>query len=140
MLPSSSTQIYVADTLGELGLFYRLAPLCCIGRSFSRDGGGGHNPLEAALLNCAVLHGPNVANLLDIYTPMDAAGAAICVESPDKLAVILKELFLNGQVLTIQRQRGFDFAQGQTDVLNKVIMELEPVFLLADLPVLKGLS
>ena len=50
-LPDAETDIYIANTLGELGLFYRLVPIACIGRSFSDDGGGGHNPVEAAQLH-----------------------------------------------------------------------------------------
>ena len=59
-LPSQADQVYIVDTMGELGLLYKLSHLAVIGRSFSADGGGGHNPIEAALLDCAILHGPNV--------------------------------------------------------------------------------
>src|SRR5260370_9425762 len=54
------TQIYLADTLGELGLFYRLARIAFIGGSLVAK--GGHNPFEAARLGCAVLHGPDMSN------------------------------------------------------------------------------
>src|SRR5260370_6497713 len=54
------TQIYLADTLGELGLFYRLARIAFIGGSLVAK--GGHNPFEAARLECAVLHGPDMSN------------------------------------------------------------------------------
>jgi 3-deoxy-D-manno-octulosonic-acid transferase len=66
-LPSGNTDIFFVDTLGELGLFYRLAPVACIGRSFSSDGGGGHNPIEPAQVGCAVLHGPLIQNLQAIF-------------------------------------------------------------------------
>src|SRR6185312_13665405 len=54
------TQIYVADTMGELGLFYRLAPFCFIGGTLVPL--GGHNPLEPAVLERAVLAGPHRAS------------------------------------------------------------------------------
>jgi 3-deoxy-D-manno-octulosonic-acid transferase len=54
------TAIYIADTLGEMGLFYRLAPFCFVGGTLVPM--GGHNPLEPAALHCAVLAGPHTAN------------------------------------------------------------------------------
>jgi 3-deoxy-D-manno-octulosonic-acid transferase len=59
-LPSPQTAIYIADTLGELGLFYRLAPFCFLGATLVPL--GGHNPLEPAVLRCAILAGPHHAN------------------------------------------------------------------------------
>jgi 3-deoxy-D-manno-octulosonic-acid transferase len=57
---TDQTAIYIADTLGELGLLYRLAPLCFLGGTLVPL--GGHNPLEPAALHCAVLAGPHIAN------------------------------------------------------------------------------
>ena len=52
--------VYICDTIGELGLFYRLAGVVFVGKSFS--GGGGQNPIEPARLASAILHGPKVGN------------------------------------------------------------------------------
>jgi 3-deoxy-D-manno-octulosonic-acid transferase len=57
---AAGTAIYIADTLGEMGLFYRLAPFCFVGGTLVPM--GGHNPLEPAALHCAVLAGPHTAN------------------------------------------------------------------------------
>ena len=84
-LPSVDDDIYIADTLGELGLFYAVSPIAFIGRSLSNDGGGGHNPIEAAQLGCAILHGPNVQNLKDIYAQMKSKNA--CMEVMDEHAL-----------------------------------------------------
>ena len=62
---SHQTQVYIADTLGELGLFYRLARFCFIGGTLVPM--GGHNPLEPAVLNCAVLAGPHRASATTAY-------------------------------------------------------------------------
>lgn len=59
-------RVYVADTLGELGLWFRLARLAILGGSFI-PGVGGHNPLEPARLSCPFVSGPNVANWLGVY-------------------------------------------------------------------------
>ena len=72
--------IYIADTLGEMGLFYRLADVAIMGGSFV-PGVGGHNPLEAAQLGVGVVTGPERFNHADPYTEMIAAGAALSVDN-----------------------------------------------------------
>jgi 3-deoxy-D-manno-octulosonic-acid transferase len=65
--------LWVADTLGELGLLYRLAPLAFVGRSLI--GQGGQNPLEPARLGCAIAVGPHTANFSEAVQALEAAGA-----------------------------------------------------------------
>ena len=69
------TDIYLADTLGEMGLWYRLAPVSFVGGSLEEI--GGHNPFEPAALGSAILHGPHVGNFLDIYRRLANAGATM---------------------------------------------------------------
>ncbi len=68
----ASTQIYIADSLGELGLFYRAAPVSFLGGSLIPH--GGQNPIEPVRLGSAVLHGTHVHNFVDIYAAIDTAG------------------------------------------------------------------
>jgi 3-deoxy-D-manno-octulosonic-acid transferase len=84
-LPNPLTEIYIADTLGELGLVYRVAPIVFMGGSLIRH--GGQNPIEAAKLGAAILHGPHVWNFAPIYTALDAAGGAEMVTDTGRLAV-----------------------------------------------------
>jgi len=88
--PGPETAIYVADTLGELGLWYRLAPTSFIGGSLVDH--GGHNPFEPAGLGSAILHGPHVGNFADIYARLDAAGAARQVTDAASLAAAVTDL------------------------------------------------
>jgi 3-deoxy-D-manno-octulosonic-acid transferase len=76
--------IWVADTLGELGLFYRLAGLAFVGRSLVEQ--GGQNPLEPARLGCAVAVGPNIQNFIDPVQVLEAAGALARVTDAASLA------------------------------------------------------
>ncbi len=62
--PRKDDHIYIADTLGELGLFYRLCPLCVVGGSFVPI--GGHNPIEPAQLGCQIFYGPHIFNFITI--------------------------------------------------------------------------
>ncbi|HJS46309.1 MAG TPA: 3-deoxy-D-manno-octulosonic acid transferase, partial [Rhizomicrobium sp.] len=62
---SPQTAVYIADTMGEMGLFYRLAPFCFLGGSLVPL--GGHNVLEPAALHCAVLAGPHTMSAPRAY-------------------------------------------------------------------------
>ena len=82
--PDADTDIYVADTLGEMGLWYRLAPVSFLGGSLVEI--GGHNPFEPAALGSAILHGPYVESAQEIYDMLTTAKAAREVNSPESLA------------------------------------------------------
>ena len=71
---TAQTEIYLLDTLGELGIFYRLANIVFMGGSLVPH--GGQNPVEAARLDCALLHGQHVANFAEIFADLRANGAA----------------------------------------------------------------
>lgn len=81
--PEPATQIYVADTLGEMGLWYRLAPATFLGGSLVEV--GGHNPFEPAALGSAIIHGPHVQSAGEIYTRLGEAGAAAQVQNAAEL-------------------------------------------------------
>ncbi len=84
-LPGPNTDVYVADTVGELGLIYRLAPIVFVGGSLASH--GGQNPIEPIKLGAAVLHGPHVWNFAEIYAALDKAHGAEQVTDVGKLAV-----------------------------------------------------
>jgi 3-deoxy-D-manno-octulosonic-acid transferase len=84
-LPDTNTDIYVVDTLGELGLVYRLAPIVFVGGSLATH--GGQNPVEPIKLGAAVLHGPHVWNFAEIYAALDAAHGAEQVTDGGRLTV-----------------------------------------------------
>jgi 3-deoxy-D-manno-octulosonic-acid transferase len=94
-LPGPKHAAYLADTFGEMGLWYRLCPVALIGGSLGDT--GGHNPWEAANLGCAVVHGPNVANFAADYAALHAAGAARLVTDGVALAEALQDPALGPQ-------------------------------------------
>ena len=75
--------LWIADTLGELGLHYRLFPIVFMGKSFPP--GGGQNPLEPARLGCAVACGPAMANFAGAVASLAAANAIAVVDSEAEL-------------------------------------------------------
>ena len=87
--PGPNDAVYLADSFGEMGLWYRLCPVALIGGGLGDT--GGHNPWEAAHLNCAVLHGPNVANFAADYAALHGVDAARLVTDGGTLAVALQD-------------------------------------------------
>jgi 3-deoxy-D-manno-octulosonic-acid transferase len=83
--PPDGAGVWIADTLGELGLFYRLAPVVVMGRSLAAPGGG-QNPLEAARLGCAVAAGPLMENFTEVAATLEAAGGLARVTDAAGLA------------------------------------------------------
>lgn len=97
--------VYLADTTGEMGLWYRLAPVALIGGGF---GIGGHNPWEAARLGCAVLHGPEIGNFVQDYKDLHDEAAGREVPGADALLAALDdpglpEMAARGQALALSR-------------------------------------
>jgi 3-deoxy-D-manno-octulosonic-acid transferase len=84
-MPDAGTDVYILDTLGELGLVYRLAPIVFVGGSLVKH--GGQNPIESIKLGGAILHGPHVWNFSEIYEALDAEGGAVEITDGGKLTV-----------------------------------------------------
>ena len=122
-LPNAATDIYVADTMGELGLIYRLAPVVFVGGSLVRH--GGQNPIEAAKLGAAILHGPHVWNFAEIYAALDQAHGAEPVTDADGLTAGLAP----GSA-TRRRARVADAArttvEGLGGALERTLQSLDP--------------
>jgi 3-deoxy-D-manno-octulosonic-acid transferase len=84
---TAATDIYIADTLGELGLWYRLCPIVMMGGSLIPH--GGQNPLEPARLDCAVLFGPSMFNFSEAVAGLLDAGGAQQVQDAAELTAAL---------------------------------------------------
>ncbi|WP_114964827.1 3-deoxy-D-manno-octulosonic acid transferase [Alkalilacustris brevis] len=97
--PADEDQVYIADTEGELGLWYRLAPLCYVGGTLGLTSNAGaaqavagRDPCEAAALGSAVLHGPATGAHALAFGRLGRAGGARRVSGPDALAEAVTEL------------------------------------------------
>jgi 3-deoxy-D-manno-octulosonic-acid transferase len=82
--PPRGGGVWIVDTVGELGLIYRLAPLAFLGGSLVRH--GGQNPAEPARLGRAVAVGPHTANFTDTVALLEAGGALTRVADAQALA------------------------------------------------------
>ncbi|SEM65968.1 3-deoxy-D-manno-octulosonic-acid transferase [Palleronia pelagia] len=92
-LPDARCQVYLADTLGELGLWFSRAPVAFVGGSFTDM--GGHNPVEPAQLGCHAVTGPHITNAADIYAALVDQGAATVIDDPAQLPAAIAP-FLDG--------------------------------------------
>lgn len=116
--PSEDCDVYVADTLGEMGIWYRLCPVSFVGGSLSDI--GGHNPFEPAALGSAIIHGPYVRNFRDIYDRLDAASASIAVRDAPDMAKALGALLQPAQSAPMA-YAAWELASSGADVTDKAI-------------------
>ena len=121
---TAGTQIYVADTMGELGLFYRLGGPVFVGKSLCV--GGGQNPFEPALLGAAVLFGPLMDNFPDMAPSMLAAQAALRVKDEGELAMTIRALLADPHALQAAGEAARAWAEGEAGVLDQVEDALAP--------------
>ncbi|SLN16013.1 3-deoxy-D-manno-octulosonic acid transferase [Roseovarius gaetbuli] len=119
---TGQTQVYLADTLGETGLWYALCPLTCLCGSFTPV--GGHNPYEPAYAGSAILHGPLYKNFADTYPLIDASGAALEVADATELAQALITQLTDPAALEAVRSRARAFAAAQENVLDQITTDL----------------
>ena len=126
-LPISATDIYVADTMGELGLFYRLAPIVFMGGSLVEH--GGQNPIEAVKLGASIVHGPHVFNFTDVYEALDAAGGARRVDTQEMLVKQLGQLLGNRDAREASLAASERVVEQLGGALERTLSALEPYLL-----------
>lgn len=124
-LPETDTEIYIADTIGEMGMHYRLSPVSFIGGSLVPH--GGQNPIEAAKLGSAIVHGPDTHNFPEIYSALNALDATWQVDSADSLAQAVGRLL----VQVDERERYTTYAQRAVlefeGALNATVDAIDPL-------------
>jgi 3-deoxy-D-manno-octulosonic-acid transferase len=118
------TDLYLADTMGELGLWYRLAQVAVMGGSFIPF--GGHNPLEGLALGCPMLCGPHMFAFEEMTANMVSAGCGQVVADERGLRAELLRLLHAPKERAAMGQAGLAFAEGQAHVLDRLIDMLQP--------------
>ncbi|MCO5092313.1 3-deoxy-D-manno-octulosonic acid transferase [Bosea sp. (in: a-proteobacteria)] len=126
--PERTVDLYIADTVNELGLFYRLSQVAFLGGSLV-EGIGGHNPIEPAKLGCALLHGPHVHNAAEIFAAFDRDGGAREVTDAQALAgAVLR--WLNDPAGARQAARAAaQTAAGLGGALGRTLDAIEPLLM-----------
>jgi 3-deoxy-D-manno-octulosonic-acid transferase len=118
-IPELSTDIFLFDSTGELGLVYRLCSITLVAGSLV-EGIGGHNPLEAALLKCAVLVGPYTKNNQEIYDLLEKDKGYKVVHTPQELAQTIDHLLKHPQEKKSLLEHSFTVAMAQQQVFPTI--------------------
>lgn len=117
-LPGDGTAVYVADTLGELGLFYRVAGVALVGGSLVPR--GGQNPLEPARLACPILVGPHTWNFDEAVGRLLAAGGAIRLDGPAALAPAIRDVLSDTRRARSLARAAASVAQGEAGLPDRL--------------------
>ncbi|MBK8814383.1 MAG: lipid IV(A) 3-deoxy-D-manno-octulosonic acid transferase [Methylococcaceae bacterium] len=121
----SKTDIYLADTMGELKLLYAAADLAFVGGSLVNI--GGHNVLEALAVGVPVIFGPYMANFKEIANKLIADEASICSSDKDMLGQTIMKLYSDANLRRILVENGKLFLQkncGVTDSLYQLLSKV----------------
>ncbi len=121
---TDNTDIYIANTIGELGIFYRLAGIVFMGGSLVKH--GGQNPLEAARLECALITGPHTGNFSRIYLELEQNNAILRVSDMSDLADKIDELLTNHDKQQELALTILELMKSKEGVINIFLDELAP--------------
>src|SRR5438067_1590434 len=121
---TADTDVYLADTLGELGLFFRVAGIAFIGGSLVEK--GGHNPFEAARLDCAILYGPDMTNCVAMADALATAGASKTVRDAEDLARGITALLADPRLRNERATAAVRVAAAGSGALDAVLGRLAP--------------
>ena len=118
------TDIFLGDTIGEMGLYLHLTEIAFVGRSLYAE--GGQNPMEPAMMGCAVLSGGNVQNFRESYQRLASNGSAKIVRDEDILAKGVHYLLNNDPVRHAMIDAGHNTVHEMRGALTATIRGLEP--------------
>ena len=124
-MPDDDCDIYLVDSLGELGLFYRLSDIVFLGGTLATDVGG-HNPVEPAQLDCAIIRGSDMSNFTNFAAALDKLDGSIVINDAKTLASELDRLFSDNKLLARQIAASNKFADQGNAVLDDVIKAIKP--------------
>ncbi len=116
---SDSTEIYLADSLGELGTFYRLAKFAFVGGSLFEI--GGHNPFEAVKLGCAVISGRGVFNNKEIYAKLEEQQACMMIDNGQQLTTVVEKFFQDEDVVRTISNRALLAVEASDNIAKNIV-------------------
>lgn len=123
---TSQTDVYLADTIGELGLFYQLASVAFVGGSLIPF--GGQNILEPAKMGKPVVTGTHTQNFKEIIERAERSEALFVVKGKEDLAEVVGQLLKNDKKRALAQRKAEEFASEEMNVLNRLLDDLEAYF------------
>jgi 3-deoxy-D-manno-octulosonic-acid transferase len=126
-LPDQHTDIYVADTIGEMGLFYRISQLTYMGGSLVPR--GGQNPIEPVKLGNAILHGPHIHNFTEVYEMLTQSGGALQILDVASLTNAVTRLFQDRTMLSRMSMAAARGVQDMAGANQRTLDAIDPLLL-----------
>ena len=124
-LPNSSTDIYIVNTIGELGSFYKISNICFIGGSLSNK--GGHNLIEPALEKCAIIFGPDVSNQKSTSKILLDNKCAIQINSLEELENTIIDLISNKEKINYLANKAYEIIEEIPSPANTLMDKIKPI-------------
>lgn len=118
------TEIYIADTLGEMGLWYRISPISFLGGSLVPI--GGHNPYEPAALGSAIIHGPHITKAIEAYSAFQTSKASLEIQNSEQLSGAIIEL-LNPDKAALMAQAAWEVCSKKGETLSTALNEINRI-------------
>ena len=120
---TDTTDVYIADTIGEVGIWYDLAPLVFIGGSLIPH--GGQNFMEPSRMRDAVIVGPHMFNFTDAMNRAKKADAVIQVNDVNELEENVTQLLTHPDLLEAKRSLAYNWAHGEAKVLDGIVEKVK---------------
>ncbi|MEE2996413.1 MAG: 3-deoxy-D-manno-octulosonic acid transferase [Pseudomonadota bacterium] len=121
---NASKFFLLADTIGELGLFFRTTDIAFVGGTLVPH--GGQNPIEPARLGCAIVHGAHMENFLAVESELMAAGASAVARSAEEIAREIGTLLTNSTLRQRRIAAAQSVADGKQSILDAVFVHIDP--------------
>jgi 3-deoxy-D-manno-octulosonic-acid transferase len=118
------TEIYIADTLGEMGLWYRISPISFLGGSLVPS--GGHNPYEPAALGSAIIHGPHITKTIEAYSAFQTSKASLEIQNSEQLSQAIIEL-LNPDKAALMAQAAWEVCSKKGEALSTSLNQIHRI-------------
>lgn len=116
--------VFLGDSIGEMGMYLRLTQIAFVGRSLTNE--GGQNPIEPAMLSCAVLSGPHVQNFREPYQRLLRSGGAKIIRDTDMLVKAVYFLTVNDNERLKMIDAGASVIEEMRGALGQTMKALEP--------------
>jgi len=122
-VPGPEDSVFVVDTVGEMGLYYRYCPIVLVCGTFSDH--GGHNPIEPAMLDCAILHGPDMSNFQTVAKDLQAVRGAFLVKDSSEVAQMVSTLLADPEQAQTTALAARNVAEENNGVIERVMERID---------------
>lgn len=122
---TSQTKFYIGDTMGEMGIYYKMAHFTFLGGSLLEI--GGHNPFEPIKLDCAVISGRGVFNFKEIYDKLESQKACVMIDDVDEIFNAAKNFIEDKKLSSAIAKKAFDLTEKSDNIARKIILKINEI-------------